>query len=436
MKNIWNSLNIIKEYVHYKIGDEYIVINTLTGGRVLMDEHEMSIFNLMIDNSQDDYDQIEKRINDTSSLNSLLIKLIKTNIFKLPRLQTKRETQYTHREAYFGMSEACNFRCVYCYGEFGTGANNKITSFLSYDEYIKIIDEVIDNKYNYIFFTGGEPLLNPYVFELGKYVKEKGVFCGILTNGSLINKENVQRLKVFDIVKISLDSCYEGTNDITRGKGTYNKIISAIQLLIENDINIGINTVLNKFNKDEMTRLMEFVAEDLNIKNHTIANHMPMGRGMDDNCGLDITELDYYGRVIFDYKKKNRLGNFSTVVVDDYFKYPNKKICSMADSEIFINYLGDVYPCRMTYQKEYFLGNMLKISLNQILQSAKEIVEKFNVDHLEGCKTCEIKSFCGGGCRMLHHAYTGDINCLSNEVCHMMKEQMRMLVCSEFDKDH
>lgn len=55
MKNIWNSLNIIKEYVHYKIGDEYIVINTLTGGRVLMDEHEMSIFNLMIDNSQDDY---------------------------------------------------------------------------------------------------------------------------------------------------------------------------------------------------------------------------------------------------------------------------------------------------------------------------------------------------------------------------------------------
>lgn len=95
---------------------------------------------------------------------------------------------------------------------------------------------------NAVFIFGGEPLVNIiqgfYILEnLKKYCDSHGIslFCGIITNGSLITSEIIDKLLYYNctMVQITLD----GTKDVhdarrpyKNGKGSFDDIICAIKL--------------------------------------------------------------------------------------------------------------------------------------------------------------------------------------------------------------
>ena len=145
-------------------------------------------------------------------------------------------------------TSACNLHCTGCWAaEYGNKLN------LTFDELDSIITQGKElGTYMYIF-TGGEPLVRKKdVIALC----EKHSDCEFLsfTNGTLIDEKFCQemlRVKNF-VPAISLE-CFKEANDSRRGKGVYEKVKKAMDLLKSHKLAFGISACYTSRNYSDIT---------------------------------------------------------------------------------------------------------------------------------------------------------------------------------------
>lgn len=429
MYSIINKIVFAKKYLEFSYNNKYVIVNAEINTSIKLSEEEFFVFKELMNKKQQSVDSLVEYVNKNPEAHKLIVRMIAAKVVLMNngKIRTIYDDEPDYHAVYWGLTEVCNFRCIYCYAE--CGPENKICegTVLSLNECYRVVDEIVGMGFDILSFTGGEPLLNSNVFKIAKYAKGRGIKCGILTNGSLITEENVKKFKVFDYVKISLDSDRAEINDITRGTGAYKKIIRGLNLLKENDIKILIGSVVTKYNKDNVNDLLEFVDTNYNVVSHSVTNYIPAGRGKENDIGCSFEEIDAINNNIFFEKRKKLKDNVNIITQDVFYSEGRKTSCGMAMGEIFINYKADVYPCRMTYSDEYFMGNILEIGLKQALSNFDDKRKEFHVDNLQ-CRDCDYKYLCGGGCRMYHAGYSGSIKKNSPEVCKQYKNQIEKLV--------
>ncbi|MCD6590937.1 MAG: radical SAM protein, partial [Candidatus Aenigmarchaeota archaeon] len=110
---------------------------------------------------------------------------------------------------------ACNLKCKHCYATAGRPLPDELTT----EEAKQAIDKLDRAGVPIIAFSGGEPLVRPDIFELSRYAADKGIYVAMATNGTLITKETVKKMKKSGIqfVQISLDGADAKTHDGFRG---------------------------------------------------------------------------------------------------------------------------------------------------------------------------------------------------------------------------
>ncbi|MBI5871581.1 radical SAM protein, partial [archaeon] len=113
-------------------------------------------------------------------------------------------TQYkTIPKLDLNITNRCNFRCVHCAFDSGMRTMNEFSLN-------KIRQILIDTKKlggERIDITGGEPTIRKNIFEIIKIAKSLGYKVELVTNGSLLNKKGLLRLKTIglDSIAVSLD---------------------------------------------------------------------------------------------------------------------------------------------------------------------------------------------------------------------------------------
>jgi len=128
----------------------------------------------------------------------------------------------------------CNLTCKHCF--ITCGPNNASHPMMTATEIRDAVDEAIGFGVREFYFTGGEPFLHPEMDELITFVLERGPLS-ILTNGLLIDAPRADRLAKMAAaspysldLRISLDGFTADQNDPIRGRGTFEKIITAVTL--------------------------------------------------------------------------------------------------------------------------------------------------------------------------------------------------------------
>ena len=125
------------------------------------------------------------------------------------RYITPEDIQYqlaNLRQITFEVTDACNLKCRYCgYGEFYNDYDKRENSNLPVEKAYAILDylselwnsymNTSENRYIYIGFYGGEPLLNPALINvITEYVKTKLIspnrrfMFSMTTNAMLLDK--------------------------------------------------------------------------------------------------------------------------------------------------------------------------------------------------------------------------------------------------------
>jgi len=259
------------------------------------------------------------------------------------------------------ITKRCNLACIHCISS--TGDKRE----LSTNEALEAINVLSSFGCKELYITGGEPLVKEDIFEILKKAREKGFKVGLLTNGLLINKNNIKKIRSFvDEVGISLDGASPEINDKIRGRGTFKKILKAIKILKSCQIPLTTYVTLNQINLGDLENILNLVS-NLRIKKIRINEVSLRGRAYKNRSLLGISKEQKKNF------KSNLLGIFKKHFPQSKVEW-NKK-CEVNGRTIFLSPLGYIYPCIEIFQRKpgCHLGNIREIHGERFLKYKKVI---------------------------------------------------------------
>lgn len=155
---------------------------------------------------------------------------------------------YEIKSVNWHITTKCNYKCKFCY------IQNLNDETLEISTANKIFEKLKSLHIEKINFVGGEPLLNPQIFNIMKIAKKMGFTVSITTNGSLLNKKIINKLSSYvDWIGISIDSADELIEKkLGRGFGNHVKHVEEISKYIKTqNIKLKLNTTVTKYTVNE-----------------------------------------------------------------------------------------------------------------------------------------------------------------------------------------
>ena len=152
----------------------------------------------------------------------------------------------------------CNLTCKHCYS---ISANTHFPGELSTKEVFTVMDDLKEFGVPVLILSGGEPLLRPDIFEIGKRAKAKGFYVGLSSNGTLIDEENIQAIKSvgFDYVGVSIDGLRENNDSFRQMQGGFDAALNGIKLCKRNGIKAGWRFTLTEQNSADLPALLDIM---------------------------------------------------------------------------------------------------------------------------------------------------------------------------------
>ena len=165
----------------------------------------------------------------------------------------------------FAVTDYCNLDCKMCPFQHSDVEKNHLDFAL-----VKKVIDQIHTVRPYISLCGrGEPFLNPEFFKIISYIKGKGLWCAVDTNGTLIEK-NVNQLisSRIDLVNVSIDSVGEVQDQIRGVPGAFQQAVDGIRVLRAKAPRfrpmVRINCVITGYSSDRLEELYQ-LAKDLEV---------------------------------------------------------------------------------------------------------------------------------------------------------------------------
>lgn len=299
------------------------------------------------------------------------------------------------------VTDACNFRCPYCYQPHITTQMTDVEvdklckCIRRYGKYYK--------KVNFRWF-GGEPLLNINpIFKIEEVIKKEGIqgYSNITTNGYLLTDEllerllNETRIRTLQITLDGIEEQHNLTRKLISGEPTYKRICSNIIKAIEKDFFVIIRINLNKNNQFIEPFLDEI--ERMNIEKGKYSIHV--------NNAHEFDTSDKIKEFYFDTAQE--YGTAYDKVQNCFMKYGYKfprnyvKKCGCA-FEMPNTFLVDcdlkLYFCTSSEQDDFFCQGYIsdegEICTNKNYLKRRDL----SVFHDGECKNCILLPMCMGGC--------------------------------------
>jgi len=409
----------VPDYVQIERDSLYLLIDPETPNWIMTDKRGSRIVSnikkckavrdLIYDYANDfDIDQIKAWL----EIDTFLRDLIRS---KFLSSEPVKKTDYVGRanfihadklnELWIHTNNLCNLTCPHCL----VNSSPHEDKGLPIDSIKKIIDEAVTLGTSRFYFTGGEPFMRKDIFELIEYVcNRKGKELIILTNGTLLRGNVIEKLQGFDKerlrIQISLDGSRPEVNDPLRGKGSFDQIVAGIKNIIRIGYIPTVTTVVTKQNINDVPETTKLIAR-LGVKTHHLLWVHKRGRATDNGNDLFSPIED----VIKTIRKAKNVADSLGISVDNLDSYKFRVNSNMGTrydlgnacyDSMCVYSNGEVYPSASFAGHEGLkCGNILENSLREIWENSNvsKAFRNATLQNKEKCRECHIKFMCGGG---------------------------------------
>lgn len=326
--------------------------------------------------------------------------------------------KYQPYKAVWELTNACNANCIHC----GSKSGQKRTDELTREEALRVCDELAELGCNHVTLMGGEFFLSPYWEAVCERLLSHNIAISPLTNGLLVNKENIEKFKRLGMhgVHLSIDGIGETHNYLRGVPKLFERIIENIRYARAEGFSVGVNTAVSGVNFHELDQLYFLLAE-LGVWSWQIQVVENVGAAS-ENPDLRMSHEQLYelAKKIAIYRKKGLMQVFTCDNIGFYCYFEpllrDRPFigCAGGVRAVGIQADGEVRGCLSVIGcARANEGNVRERSLVDIWNDPKcfTIYRDRKKEQLTGyCKECEYNELCLGGCSALAWSLTGDFS--------------------------
>ena len=233
-------------------------------------------------------------------------------------------------------------------------------------------------------------------------------------------------MRFLDSIQVSIDGSTSDIHDWQRGKGSFDKSMKAVKLLIKNELPTRLKAVINAHNHKDIENMLK-MAVGSGLSGMSFGDAVECGR-----AAVYSRDMHFEGEVyrdimetIFELKSKypdisigGTLGQKIGMLTDFYEKGPGNgsrgrfSTCPAGQNTIAIRSDGKVVPCSAFWT--LVCGDIRESSLrdiwdnSRVLNRIRDLASKPLTECGEECAACDYLSYCNGGCRAAAYYSSGE----------------------------
>ncbi len=353
------------------------------------------------------------------------------------------------------LTQSCNLKCVYCYGDGGGyGAGGTMTESTAFRAVDWLIEQSDKMKKIHIGFFGGEPfltfsLMRTVVAYAKKRAQEtnKEVDFRATTNGTLLDDEIITFIREHAIkVTVSFDGPPE-VQDVQRpfinGNGSYTAIVPGLKRLLAAMPDTPGHAVLTGTNDPQ---IIKAAMRAIGFSEVTV---IPASASLFAGPGATMQERDMEmlfsqleqeaqtwvnlisnrdSESLKDLKSKSQLRMALLTLLHNTKR---RHACGAGLRMVAVSCMGDVYLChRFVGQDEYKLGSVFARELD------REKYSRSPATFIAACAACFARHYCAGGCKHDNASSCGSAFTPSEDVCRLRRRELEMAAVVVGGLDH
>lgn len=318
--------------------------------------------------------------------------------------------------AWLHITNACNLRCSYCYV-------SKTSEHMLDETAKRSVDAILRSAlaYHYRFvhltFAGGESTLRlPEVLATYDYAlactreHDLELSASIISNGTALPLRAIEQIKQRGMrLMISLDGVgivHDKQRPLINGQGSFAFVERTIARLLAASLLPYINVTVTRRNLDNLPTLLAYLLE----------NDLPFGLSYyrENECSTHLADLQFTEeqmicgiRAAFAYIEKHlpRRPLLGALIDKASIGTPRQYSCGVGRNYMVIDQRGGVAKCQVEMGET--VTTIDAENPLHLIRVERKGVQAVAVDDKEGCRQCQWRYWCRGGCSMLTYRITG-----------------------------
>ncbi len=167
------------------------------------------------------------------------------------------------------LTHRCPLECQHCYNNLPMSDVNARKQELSFDEHVRLLDELVEMGCLWILYTGGEVFARKDFLDIYTEAKKRGFLITIFTNGTMITPRIADHLAEYRPFSIEI-TLYGATREtyetLTQIPGSFDRCMKGIRLLLDRNLPLKLKTVPTTINFHEVYEMKRFAEQDLGVE--------------------------------------------------------------------------------------------------------------------------------------------------------------------------
>ena len=277
--------------------------------------------------------------------------------------QRIREQRILH-DVTLELTYQCNLDCFYCYND-----REKQGKPLSLGQYRQLLADLADMQTLFLMLTGGEPMVHPYFFDIGRAARDLGFVTRVRTNGHSLNRKQADRLKLeVDpyLVEVSLHGASPEVHDRqTRVEGSFVRLMKNIAHATDSGLKLSAVTTPTAWNEQQIEEMLS-LCDGLGIPLRFQGPVAPRDNG--DTTPMQIQPAPSTWDRVSTLVESRRSGKQpdllqECVTADDPDRKADPALCGVGVAGVDIDPYGNVQACMHLQESA---GNLHTQSIGQI----------------------------------------------------------------------
>ncbi len=172
--------------------------------------------------------------------------------------------------------------------------------------------EALRAKIPAVIFIGGEGILDKNFYKYLEYCKNNSIIAQYASNGILLNKETIQKLKYYGLRQVCVtihDSLPVRHNAIVGVPGALEKVLNAFRIMKQEGFSVSCKTIYSKesIRSGAFFRVLELARSEGII--FSANPYLPVGGAVDPETRLSEAEIQEYYRICRENDVKDHIYN-------------------------------------------------------------------------------------------------------------------------------